>query len=97
MVLVSALAQGLSAERERRLCQRCGVRAATMRRWRQWWREQFPTTPWWRTRRGLLMPPPQAAGLPATLLAQFGDVGSAKTLVKTLRWLAPISVSERAV
>lgn len=97
VVLLSALAQGLSAQRERRLCQRFGVRVATLRRWRQWWREQFPATPWWRVRRGLLMPPPQAAGLPATLLAHFGEIGSAGALVKALRWLAPISVSEPTV
>ncbi len=97
VVLASALAQGLSVQRERRLCQRFGVRVATLRCWRRWWREAFPATPWWRARRGLLMPPPQTAGLPATLLAHFGDLGSAGTLVKTLRWLAPISVSEPAV
>jgi hypothetical protein len=97
VVLVSALVQGLSVQRERRLCQRFGARVATVRRWRQWWREHFPATPWWRTRRGLLIPPPPVAGLPATLLAHFGETGTAGALVRTLRWLAPISVSEPTV
>ncbi len=97
VVLVSALSQGLSYKRQRRLCQHLGVRVATLQRWRQWWREQFPATSWWQVGRGSLMPPPCASDLPASLLAHFGEGDSGEALLKTLRWLGPVSVSEQVV
>ena len=93
VVLVSALARGVNGKRQGALCVTFGVSVRTLRRWRRWWCEHFPATPWWRVGRGQFVTPPPAAALPGALLAHFGDAEAPETLVKVLRWLSPMSVA----
>jgi hypothetical protein len=95
VVLVSALAQGLSAKRQALLCQTIGLSVRTLLRWRRWWREHFPATPWWRAGQGQFVAPPAPATLPGALLAHFGAGDSSEAMVNLLRWLSPMSVQAR--
>ena len=95
VIVVSALSHGLNDRRRAALCEMFGVSVRTLLRWRRWWCEVFPATPWWRAGRGQFVPPPAAVALPGTLLTSFGEAGSDSTLVNTLRWLGPLSVQAR--
>lgn len=94
VLVLSALHHGLSASRlneiRRQLADPPSV--ATLRRWRRWWLERIPATPWWRARRGRLAPPADPSRLPASLVAAFGGVGAA-TLSRALRFLSPLSTA----
>lgn len=92
VVLVSALAHGVSTKRRVSLCERFGVSVRTVSRWRRWWRECFAITPWWRASRGQFVSPPPVDRLPGGLLGHFGDTGTSTALVNTLRWLSPVTV-----
>ena len=54
------------------IARRYGIPASTLRCWRRWWQETFPTTPEWRVKRGALAPPPREA---PTALANAFDPG----------------------
>ncbi len=92
-LVVSALSGGCSAAAAHKLCMRLGIARRTLRRWRRWWREAFPRTPQWISRRGGLARPPAGDALPASLLALFGVAGDRGGLLRALRWLLPWTVS----
>lgn len=93
LVLGSALRGTLSGAGLRALATQLGVPRATLDRWRAWWRESFPGTPFWQAHRGGFLPP--LVTLPADLLARFATADSGHRLLAALRWLAPLStVSE---
>jgi hypothetical protein len=97
VVLVSALSQGLTGKRRAWLAEQIGAGADTLERWRRWWREVFPATRCWQARRAELLPPLPSAALPAALLARFGALEDARTLLSALHFLAPWSLaSEQA-
>ena len=89
--VVSALSGGCSAAAAGKLRMRLGIARRTLRRRR--WREAFPRTPQWISRRGGLARPPAGDALPASLLALFGDAGDRDGLLRALRWLLPWTVS----
>jgi hypothetical protein len=93
VVLISALSQGLTGKRRAWLAEQIGAGAETLERWRRWWREVFPATRSWQALRGELLPPLPSAALPGALLARFGALEDARTLLSTLRFLAPWSVA----
>lgn len=91
VVLIGAMRCGVSPARVRRLHELVGVSRHTVSRWRKWWSEQLPVTPFWRAMVGTLMPPISTADLPASLLERFtGTPG--ERLILLLRALAPVSV-----
>jgi hypothetical protein len=75
----------------RRLHELVGVSRQTVSRWRKWWSEQLPATPFWRAMAAALMPPISIADLPASLLERFTGTPSER-LILLLRALAPVSV-----
>jgi hypothetical protein len=91
VVLVSALRDGLAPRRVRELRARLGVDRRTLRRWRQWWREAFVASRFWRVARGRWMPPVAEEALPGSLLERFAEPSPPVRLVAMLRFLAPIS------
>ncbi len=91
VVLVTASSQGLKGERRGRLRDTFGVSDRTLKRWRRWWREEFPVTPLWRGARGRFIQLPDLAQLPASLLQRFEAASPADQLVALLRFLAPLS------
>lgn len=92
VVLIAAMRCGASPARMRRLHELVGVSRHTVLRWRKWWREQLPATPFWRALTGALMPPISIADLPASLLEGFAGTPEER-LILLLRALAPVSVA----
>jgi len=90
VVVVAAMRHGVTASRMEGLSQAIGVDRRTVERWRVWWRERFPATPFWRIARTMFMPPIGPEHLPASLLARFAGDG-ADRLVALLRFLGPIT------
>jgi len=94
VVLISAMRCGASPARMRRLHELVGVSRHTLLRWRKWWTEQLPATPFWRALVGtLLMPPVVIVDLPASLLERLTGTPEDR-LILLLRALGPVSVGD---
>jgi hypothetical protein len=73
------------------LCTLFSIPARTLKRWRTWWREVFPTTPFWRSMHARFMPPVITDGLPRSLLERFEGESMPDRLAQALRWITPLS------
>jgi hypothetical protein len=63
----------------------------TLERWRHWWRDEFPQTPFWQVACTRFMPPIATEHVPASLLERFaGDAEGA--LLRLLVFLSPLTV-----
>ena len=71
VVLVAAMRQGPSPRRVRDLSQLFDADRRTIGRWRVFWREHFPQTPFWKVARSRLVPKIDIANLPRALLDAF--------------------------
>ena len=60
----------------------------TLRRWRQWWREAFETTPGWRDKQGDLVMEPGADPL-CVVLRRMAGARFAERLLRSLVWFKP--------
>ena len=65
-----------------------GIPAVTLRRWRLWWREDFPATAAWRCRRGELAVPPGEPP-PVFLARSIRGRSERAKLLRSLVWLMP--------
>ena len=90
VVLIAILQNGATDARTERLSQIVRVDRRTLARWRQWWRDAFTATPFWRIARARFIPPVDHTWMPASLLDCFAGDG-ADRLVALLRFLGPIS------
>ena len=91
VVLVGAMMHGLHAKRVERLRQVLGIDEHTLIRWREWWRETFVASPFWKGARGRFSPVLDDARMPLSLVEAFhGEV--AENMVRLLVFLAPITV-----
>jgi len=91
VVLACALRDGLTPRRVRELRALLGVDRRTLGRWRQWWREPFVASRFWRATRGRLIPPVAEEALPSSLLERFAQTTPPGRLLAMLRFLMPIS------
>ena len=73
------------------LCDLLSVPARTLKRWRTWWREDFLTTPFWRSMRDRFVPPLTLERLPQSLLERFEGDALTNRLTHALVWIAPLS------
>ena len=73
------------------LCERLGICARTLQRWRTWWQKDFPRTTFWRSVRERFMPPLLPEGLPHSLLERFDANDMTDQLTQALRFIAPLS------
>lgn len=71
VVLMSAVAQGLSVARVRELTTTLKVSRQTVARWLVWWKERVVTSPFWCERRGRFMPSLDELRLAAALVGAF--------------------------
>ncbi len=95
VTLVTALQQGGTAVRARRLSAELGIGRRTLARWRQWWLVTF-AGPFRPVAMAAFMPPLDLAGVPAALLDRsVGD--AAERLLRVLRFLAPLTGSAAAM
>jgi hypothetical protein len=89
VVLATAMQQGLSPWRLRRLREELGASRQTLERWRTWWQEAFPESAFWKAAKAAFSPPADNE-VPRSLLARFaGD--EVERLVALLRFLSPMS------
>jgi hypothetical protein len=95
VVLASVMAQVLATARGAAAAS--GVPWRTLRRWGCWWREVFPSLPWWAELRARFVPPPPDEGqLPRSLVTRLGGDGgdglaNAEALLVSARYLAPVT------
>jgi hypothetical protein len=93
VVLVSALAHGLSSKRRQRLIDVLDVPAQTLWRWQCWWRGVFAEGPWWRVERAQFVPPVAACELPGALLGRLQGADLRERVVRLLWLIAPLSTT----
>ena len=89
-VVVLACLRDLTAKRVNELEQLLGVNRRTLRRWRQWWREQLVCSSWWCVEKARFLPPVDHRRLPGSLLERFGG---AQPLVALLKFLSPLTTA----
>ena len=92
VVLATAMQQGPSPWRVRRLRELLGVSAQTLARWRTWWAEAFGESAFWKVARAAFSPPVATTAAPSSLLECFlGE--SHEQLAALLRFLSPLSTT----
>ena len=73
------------------LCDLFSIPIRTLKRWRTWWREDFPRTSFWLSVRERFMPPVVTAQLPLSLLERFDAGEMTDRLTQALRFIAPLN------
>ena len=91
VVLVSAMASGITATRAARLHECVGVSVRTLQRWRVWWLGTFVAGALWRGAKGRFAPPVDEGGLPASLVERFIAADEQQQLILALRFLSPLT------
>ena len=74
------------------LCDELHIAAVTLKRWRTWWRETFPSTSFWQSMCERFMPPVPIGLLPQSLLERFEANAMTDRLTQALRFVAPLSL-----
>ena len=86
-LIVSALVLG-DAGRVEAVARKWGIPGLTLRRWQRWWRETFPTTQAWRSKRGEV--PASSGEAPLrVLLRRIRGRGLRARLLRSLIWFLP--------
>lgn len=68
------------------------VPVRTLQRWRVWWQERLPLTPFWQAACARFVPPVPVIAMPGSLLTRF--VGTAaEALLRLLVFLSPVTVA----
>jgi len=94
VILVAAMRQGPSPRRIRELSKLFGVDRRTVARWRIFWQEHFPRTPFWKVARSRLSPIAKIDALPRSFTEAFlrhGDLQQGWG--KLLLFLSPITIA----
>lgn len=73
------------------LCELLSIPARTLKRWRTWWRKDFPSTPFWKSVCERFTPPVVIERLPPSLLERFQASEMTDRLTQLLRFVAPLS------
>jgi hypothetical protein len=92
VVLATAMQQGVTPVRARRLHELLGVSLRTLARWREWWRTVFAESAFWKNLKARFMPPVDAALLPLGALERLGT-DEQDRLLSFLGLLGPISTA----
>jgi hypothetical protein len=73
------------------LCALSSILARTLKRWRTWWRKDFPLTSFGQSMREWFLPPVLTERQPQRLLDPFDAGATSDRLTQLLRWVAPLS------
>ena len=97
MVLLSALPHDATSRRLDALQRwlKRPVPRRTLDRWRRWWRDAFPASPFWKGLRGRFGRPVDECRLPLSLIDAFSGDESTKFLA-TLKLLRPVTTASCA-
>lgn len=96
-VVLLASVQAMALLTLRQASEVTGVPARTLRRWRGWWTETFPSSAVWTELCARFVPPPPAeSALPRSLLdraeAVLGaEAAASRVLLLAARWLSPVT------
>jgi hypothetical protein len=90
VTLVTALRCGVNERRATELQQLVGVSRRTLERWRAWWQEVLPATPFFRIARASISEV-SLARLPASLLEYFKESDELMRLVRLLDFIKPVT------
>jgi hypothetical protein len=93
VVLISAMIGGITEKRAGEMKALVGVSIRTLRRWREWWREIFPQTPFWKRARARFDRPVDVDRLPQSLLERFRGESLKDRILRLLFFLSPITTS----
>jgi len=91
LAVVLMLRSPVGSTSGQQLCDQLSIPARTLKRWRTWWQEGLPATPFWQAMRARFMPPLAIERLPESLWERFGGDSMADRLLRALRWVAPLS------
>jgi len=91
VVLVTAMMHGPNGRRVAQLHDALGIDKRTLKRWRQWWLEDFVATPFWKAERANHMPILDETLMPYCLTRKF-KAKQRQGLVKLMRTLEPITI-----
>lgn len=93
VVVVSIMAHGLTGARLTTLRAALGgsLSVRTIARWRTWWQQTFPHSPFWKQARGRFATPVTRARLPAALLHRFRGPTLGVRVRLLLAFLAPLT------
>jgi hypothetical protein len=97
LAVVLMLVSPASSASGRALRERLSIAAVTLKRWQQWWRETFPSTPFWQSVRERFMPPVPIDRLPQSLLERFETSTMTDRLTQALRFITPLSTRRAAI
>ena len=93
VVLATAMQQGVTPVRAKRLRELLGVSYQTLARWRAWWATTFVESAFWKGAKAAFSPPADEGGFPHSLLTQFG-VDEEARLVALLRFIRELSTPD---
>ena len=94
VVLVAAMRQGPSPRRVRELSRLFDADRRTIERWRVFWDEHFPQTPFWKANRARLVLKVDIVHLPRALLEAFIHLSDCREEWKRLLvFIAPITIT----
>jgi len=91
VVLVTALAHGLTPRRRAFLIEQLDLWPQTIARWRCWWRETFAASRCWQALRGGFLPPADPVRLPDALLGRLQGDALSQRLYRLLWLIAPVT------
>lgn len=90
IVLCTAMQHGVNHDRAQQLWELLGISRQTLKRWRMYWLQTFPATPFWKEARARFSPPVEEGDLPLSLLTRFaGELMSQLCLL--MQFLLPIT------
>jgi hypothetical protein len=92
VVLVSAMMQGLSEGRMKRLRLALKIDRRTLGHWREWWMRTFVRGVFWRAERGRFLPRVVKERMPLGLVEAFG-AWRREGLVNLMKFLSPVTTS----
>ena len=90
VVLVTVMIHGLKPGRVRRIREALQIDSRTVKRWRQWWLDNFVRSSFWKAARARFMPPLCERTLPLSLWLSF-ELEERQRLLAVLQFLKPIT------
>lgn len=93
VVLATAMQQGVTPARAKRLRELLGVSYQTLARWRAWWATSFVESAFWKGAKAAFSPPTDESTFPLSLLDRFGLDEEAR-LVALLRFIRELSTPD---
>ena len=94
VVLISAMLHGLKPERVRSIREVLNISPSTLKRWRQWWLDNFVRSSFWKAMRARFMPVLCEEALPWSLWMRF-ELEERDRLLAVLQFLRPITAATR--